>query len=64
MTLHNFIRESALKDELFDKCDDDEDFVLSVDEQLLPQPFTFGMEEGGKSAFRDSIADALVTMRE
>jgi hypothetical protein len=64
MTLHNFIRESALKDELFDKCDDDEDFVLSVDEQLLPQPFTFGMEEGGKNAFRDSIADALVTMRE
>jgi hypothetical protein len=64
MTLHNFIRESALKDELFDKCDDDEDFVLSVDEQLLPQPFTSGMEEGGKNAFRDSIADALVTMRE
>jgi hypothetical protein len=32
IALHNFIRESALEDELFDMCDKDEDFVLSVDE--------------------------------
>jgi hypothetical protein len=37
---------------------------LSVDEELSPQPFTPGMEEGDMNAFRDSIADALVTMRE
>jgi hypothetical protein len=64
MTLHNFIRESALEDELFDRCDEDEDFIPSVDEELSPQPFTPGMEEGDMNAFRDSIADALVTMRE
>ena len=32
MALHNFIRESALADELSDMCDQDEDFVLSVDQ--------------------------------
>jgi hypothetical protein len=57
ITLHNFIRESALEDELFDMCDKDEDFISSVDEQLSPQRFTPGMEEGDMNAFRDSIAD-------
>jgi hypothetical protein len=64
MALHHFIRESALEDELFDKCDDNGDFVLSVDEQLSPQTFMPGMEEGDMNTFRDSIADVLVTMRE
>jgi hypothetical protein len=62
MALHNFIQESTLENELFDKCDDDEDFVPSVDEQLSPQPFTAGIEEGDMNAFRDSIADALVAL--
>jgi hypothetical protein len=31
MVVHNFIRESALEDELFDKCDEDEDFVPGDD---------------------------------
>jgi hypothetical protein len=53
-----------LEDELFGKCDDNGDFVLSVDEQLSPQTFMPGMEEGDMNTFRDSIADVLVTMRE
>jgi hypothetical protein len=53
-----------LEDELFDKCDDNGDFVLSVDEQLSPQTFMPRMEEGDMNTFRDSIADVLVTMRE
>jgi hypothetical protein len=53
-----------LEDELFDKCDDDEDLVPSVDKQLSPQPFTPGMVEGDMNAFRDSIADVLVAMGE
>jgi hypothetical protein len=27
MALHNFIRDSELRDEEFDKCDDDEDYM-------------------------------------
>jgi hypothetical protein len=64
MTLHNFIRESALEDELFDKCDEDEDFVPGDDEPLSSQPFTPGMEEGDMNTFRDSIANALMSMGE
>jgi hypothetical protein len=48
-----------LKDELFDMCDKDEDYVSSVDEQFTP-----GMEEGDMNAFRDSIVDVLVTTGE
>jgi hypothetical protein len=64
MTLHNFIWESALEDELFDKCDEDEDYVLSVEEPLSSQPFMPGIEEGDMNAFKDSIADVLMAMRE
>jgi hypothetical protein len=64
MALHNFIRESALEDGLFDKCDEDEDFVSGDDEPLSHQPFIPGMEEGDMNAFRNSIADALISMGE
>jgi hypothetical protein len=63
MTLHNFIRESALEDELFDKCDEHEEFVPGDDELVSHQPFTPGMEEGDMNAFRDGIADALMSGR-
>jgi hypothetical protein len=62
MALHNFIRESALEDELCDKCDEDEDFVPSVDRLTTPQLFMPGMEEGDMTKFRDGIADALMAM--
>jgi hypothetical protein len=45
-------------------CDEDEDFVPSVDEPVSYQPFTPRMEEGGMNAFRDSIAEALMVMGE
>jgi hypothetical protein len=61
MTLHNFIRESG--DGLFDMCDEDEDFVPGDDEPLSHQPFIPGME-GDMNAFRNSIADALISMGE
>jgi hypothetical protein len=53
-----------LEDELFDKCDEDEDFVPGDDEPLSSQPFTPGMEEGDINTFRDSIANALMSMGE
>jgi hypothetical protein len=64
MTLHNFILENTLEDELFDMCDEDEDFVPGDDEPVSQQPFTPRTEEGGMNAFRDGIADALMSMRE
>jgi hypothetical protein len=36
MTLHNFIRDSALDDKLFAQCDVNEDFILALMKQ---QPF-------------------------
>jgi hypothetical protein len=53
-----------LEDELFDMCDEDEDFVPGDDEPLSQQPFTPRMEEGDMNAFRDSIVDALMSMGE
>jgi hypothetical protein len=77
MALNNFIRESTLEyelfdkcdedeleDELFDKCDEDEDYILSVDEPLSSQSFMPWMEEGDMNAFRDSIVVALMAMGE
>jgi hypothetical protein len=29
MTLHNFIRDSELRDEEFEKCNDDNDYMLN-----------------------------------
>jgi hypothetical protein len=53
-----------LKDELFDKCDEDDDFGPGDNEPLSSQLFTPGMEEGDMNAFRDSIANALMSMEE
>jgi hypothetical protein len=64
MTLHNFIPENTLEDELFDMCDEDEDFVPGDVEPVSQQPFTPRTEEGGMNAFRDGIADALMSMGE
>ncbi|XP_074315260.1 uncharacterized protein LOC141651446 [Silene latifolia] len=33
MTLHNYIRKNALKDEEFDKCDEDPDYMPNVEEE-------------------------------
>jgi hypothetical protein len=45
-------------------CDEHEDFVPGDDEPVSQQPFTPRTEEGGMNAFRDGIADALMSMRE
>jgi hypothetical protein len=64
MALYNFIRDSALSDELFDLCDQNEDYVPIVGEASSLQPQSNGPEESDMNAFRDSTADALMTMRE
>jgi hypothetical protein len=62
MALYNFIRDSALSDELFDLCDQDEDYVPEVEEATTSQPEPNGPEGSNMNEFRDSIADALMTM--
>jgi hypothetical protein len=62
MTLHNFIRDSDLDDELFAQYDVNEDFVLNVDEATTSQPHVNGEEESDMNILRDSIADGLMAM--
>lgn len=64
MALHNFIRDSALVDDLFDMCDANEEYVPLVDEASSSQPSGVGSEEPDMNAFRDIIANALMAMRE
>jgi hypothetical protein len=62
MTLHNFIRDSALDDELFSQCDPNEDFVPDVDEATTSQPHTNCEEESSVNVLCDSITDGLMVM--
>ena len=61
MALHNFIRDSAMANEEFDKCDEDKDY--------MPLPYSqstasrLGVEEGSMNTFRDALAYALYTRR-
>lgn len=61
MALHNFIRDSKLSDEEFDRCDNDENY--------MPMPSSrgnasqLGDEEGDANIFRDNITDALFARR-
>jgi hypothetical protein len=62
MALHNFIRESAVADEDFDKCDNDETYVPEP-EGLSSQGnignTRDGDEDQNMNQFRDWIADGL-----
>jgi hypothetical protein len=62
MTLHNFIRDSALDDKLFAQCDANEDFVPDVDEATTSQPHVNGEEESDMNILCNSIADGLMAM--
>ena len=60
MALHNFIRESAIADADFERCDNDENY--------MPISSTYSSQENGEeeqnmNAFRDSIANALFNMK-
>jgi hypothetical protein len=60
MTLHNFIRESAMADGDFEMCDNDENYISIQSNNLFEED---GDEEQGMNAFRDNIANALFIMR-
>jgi hypothetical protein len=62
MALHNFIRDSHENDDLFDMCDEDDDFVPSHEDATSSHSQLYGQEESDMNALRDIIADALMTM--
>ena len=63
MALHNFIRDSKLRDEEFDKCDDDEEYMPGATETTTAQPQGDEvLEEENEvtmNTIRDRIANAL-----
>ncbi|XP_062213776.1 uncharacterized protein LOC133914769 [Phragmites australis] len=63
MTLHNFIRDSAMSDADFDMCDQDENY-MPIPSQGSGENSELGDEEGDMNVLRDSIANALYAMRE
>jgi hypothetical protein len=67
MTLHNFIRESAIVDAYFDRRDWDENYMPMPDEsssELRGGNRYGGGEDHNMDTFRDSIANALFARRE
>jgi hypothetical protein len=66
MAVNNFIRQSAMADDDFDKCDADENYVPVVDEgasssQANGTSNRHGDEDRTMNQFRDWIADGLST---
>jgi hypothetical protein len=69
MTLHKFIRDSELRDEEFDKCNDDEDYMPNNEDdnvgQEVVKPYEDDFPESKNEVFmntiRDNIANALIS---
>ena len=66
MALHNFIRDSQLRDEEFDKCDEDEDYMPEAAQTTTPPQVDDVPEEENEvttNTIRDRIANALFVAR-
>lgn len=62
MALHNFIRESNMRDQDFDMCDQDEEYMpmpATAASQASGATNLLGDEDIDMNAFRDAIANAL-----
>jgi hypothetical protein len=67
LALHNFIRDSKLRDKEFDKCDSNEDYLPRVARrapQAQPEDVPDGENEDTMNNIRNRIADACVAARE
>jgi hypothetical protein len=60
MTLHNFIRDAKMADELFDKCDEDEEYMPILS---CCRASELGDEKGAMNNFWDQIVNALFLRR-
>jgi hypothetical protein len=62
MALHNFIRQSGFMDDLFDLCDQDENYNLDEEgtsSQATGGNTRYGDENENMNQFRDWIANCL-----
>jgi hypothetical protein len=55
MPLHNFIRDSHENDDLFDRCDEDENFIPSHEDTTSSHSSLYGQEDSDMNDLRDSI---------
>ena len=66
MALHNFIRDSKLRDKVFDKCDADDEYVPPVLRREVAPTQTDPVEEEeneeSMNNIRTRIADACLAM--
>jgi hypothetical protein len=62
MVLHNFIRDSHVNDDLFDMCDEDEDFAPSHEYATSSHSQLYGQEESDMNIVHDSITNGLMKM--
>jgi hypothetical protein len=69
MALHNFIRDIPLRDEDFDKCDEDENYMHQDEDdnegqevaQLIEDDIPEEENEVSMNTIHDNIANALVS---
>ena len=64
MALHNYIRETKLPDEEFDKCDQDEDYILGGEQPLQGDEVAAKRDAAYMNSMRDIIADSLFSTME
>ena len=67
IALHNFIRDSNLRDKQFDRCDSDENYVPKVQRQaitLASDVVPGALHTRSMNSTRDDIADALFNARQ
>jgi hypothetical protein len=66
MTLHNFIRQSKLRDKEFDKCDADENYIPGAGRAtpLLGDDIALAVDENTMNTTRERIANSLMVGRQ
>uniref|UniRef100_A0A0A9EP60 DDE Tnp4 domain-containing protein n=1 Tax=Arundo donax TaxID=35708 RepID=A0A0A9EP60_ARUDO len=64
MSLHNFIRDSALSDELFQMCDEDEEYIPPIASLGGGDYNGAASDDGDMCVFCDFIVNSLMTGRE
>ena len=66
MALHNYIRDTKLRDKEFDKCDADEDYMPHVLRQTVPlqgDSTSSLLDAVNMNDLRENIADSLFAAR-
>ena len=67
LRLHNFIRDSNLRDKQFDRCDSDENYIPKVQRQAITLPGDHvpgALHTRNMNTTRDDIADSLFNARQ